>query len=78
MIAPGKLADICRRAATPGNLSDPDSPRDFSPRRGCIWAPALVLALAILIAVGVLFAQHRFPLHTNPALPARPVPAEAR
>src|SRR5215469_1551103 len=24
------------------------SPRDFSPRRGCIWAPALVLVLAIL------------------------------
>ena len=36
-----------RRAATPRNLSDP-SPRDFSPRRGCIWAPAWSLCLLSL------------------------------
>jgi len=32
--------------------------------------------LAVLIAVGVLVAQHRFPLHTNPALAPQPAPAQ--
>jgi len=48
-------------------MSDPnDDQRDFSPRRGCVWAPALILALAVLIAALILIAQHRFPFQSSP------------
>jgi hypothetical protein len=46
-------------------MSDPDSHRDFSARRGCVWAPALIIALIILIVVAVLVAQHRHPFQTK-------------
>jgi hypothetical protein len=56
-------------------MSDPKQNRqDFSPRRGCIWAPALLLALAILIAALILIAQYRFPFQTSPPVPQRAAP----
>jgi len=57
-------------------MSGPDDPQDFSPRRGGVWAPALILALAILIAAISLVAQHRFWLQTNPPVPARTTPTQ--
>lgn len=37
----------------------------------------LILVLAVLIAVAVLFAQHRFPLLTGPPIPARTAPLKS-
>jgi hypothetical protein len=59
-------------------MSDPGDPRDFSARRGCVWGPALIIALAILIALGVFIAQHRFPFQTTPPIPARTAPAQPK
>jgi hypothetical protein len=47
-------------------MSDTDHKRDFSARRGCIWAPGLILILVMVIATLVLIAQHRTPYHTGP------------
>jgi hypothetical protein len=54
-----------------------DDPRDFSARRGCVWAPGLILALIVLIATLVLVAQHRTPFQTDswvtpPIVPTQP------
>jgi hypothetical protein len=52
-------------------MSDPDDRQDFSARRGCVWAPALILALAVLIATLALVAQHRLPFHLgSPTTPS--------
>jgi hypothetical protein len=53
----------------------PDHPHDFSPRRGCVRAPILLIVLAALIAVIVLIAQNRFPFHASPPVPVRATPA---
>jgi hypothetical protein len=38
-------------------MSDPnDDQQDFSPRRGCVTGPALILALAVLMAALILIA----------------------
>jgi hypothetical protein len=39
-----------------------DDPQNFSPRRGCLWGPGLILALAALIAALILIAHYRFPV----------------
>jgi len=52
-------------------MSDPDDRQDFSARRGCLWAPALILALAVLVATLALVAQHRLPFHLgSPTTPS--------
>jgi len=49
--------------------TEPDDPGDFSPRRGCVRAPLLVLLLLAIIAGLFLVGQYRFPFPGNPPPP---------
>src|SRR5258708_40197293 len=59
-----------------GQMSDADHGQDFSPRRGWVWAPALILALAVLVATLALVAQHRRPFHLGSPPPPSVVPTQ--
>jgi hypothetical protein len=57
-------------------MSGRDHRRDFSARRGCVWA--LIFVFAILVAVLVLIAQHRTPFHTGSHVTPAIVPGQER
>jgi len=59
-------------------MSGDDHQQDFSARRGCVWAPGLILVFAVLIAVLVLITQHRTPFHTGSHVTPAIVPGQER
>jgi len=42
---------------------------DFSAKRGCVWAPGLILLLLVIVITGVLVGLYRWSHHMVPAPP---------